>query len=511
MLMIMLVCFPVRFVPARQWIALARLPVYVMVLAAVGLSCSRQGPDPDAGKVASSSSPAPALEALTGGRTRLVWLQDAWERNDVFSDRGQLRLMGFDSRDGRGEREMLPGPAPYQKPLLTPCGNWVVFTDRLQETIRLVDWEGHAVLDLATGTALALWRDPENDDLWIYAGRDRTDERGNTFGKIIRLRLHLPASPGKKPEGAMTPKMEPVWEKTRTGRDNFQLSADGTIAAGMFPWPDCGIIRLQDNEWDRKGRGCWTSMAPDNTYRMWMLDGAHRNLTLIDTPTGRRWQVPLAQAPGIGGHEVYHPRWSAHPRIMVMTGPYKIRHGGNNIRGGGDSVELHVGRFSPDFETVEAWVQVTTNPHANFYPDIWIDPATFTLDPRQATRYKEAQDLSATVPQDDVETLEVRVRLVETAPIPSPEDILPYTRALVANTYAIESVIQGSLDAPRILIAHWAIREGERLPDVQRQPGESFTLRIQDYLARNDLEGERLAKDVEDMLLPLFVDVTDRP
>ncbi len=271
--------------------------------------------------------------------------------------------MAYDSRDGQGARILIPGPAPLHKPLITPCGQYVVFSDGEAGTVKIIDWQGSAQRELTSGLALAVWHDAPDNRTWVYVARKPSAARGNAYEQVVRVALDEPT------------REEPVWDQAPAGRDNFQLSADGLRAAGMFPWPDCGIADLEAGTWERHGRGCWTAMAPDRSYRMWILDGAHRALTIVSPRDEQRWTVPLADAPGIRGYEVYHPRWSNHPRFMVITGPYKIRHGGNNIRGGGPDVEVHIGRFSPDRRSIESWVRVSDNEYANFFPDLWVDPA----------------------------------------------------------------------------------------------------------------------------------------
>ncbi len=79
-------------------------------------------------------------------------------------------------------------------------------------------------------------------------------------------------------------------------------------------------------------------------------------------------------APGINGYEVYHPRWSNHPRVMAMTGPYKVGSGANRIAGGGREVEIYIGRFNANYTAIESWWQVTKNDRGDFFPDVWLSP-----------------------------------------------------------------------------------------------------------------------------------------
>jgi hypothetical protein len=133
------------------------------------------------------------------------------------------------------------------------------------------------------------------------------------------------------------------------------------------------VADLRGAEWQKRGRGCWPSLAPDNSGLLWIFEGAHRNV-FLSLPGGKEpWEVALDNAPGAAGFEVYHPRWSNHVRFMTMTGPYRGRKvGANRIRSGGQAVEVYVGRFDGSFSRIEQWVQITHNERTDLYPDVWI-------------------------------------------------------------------------------------------------------------------------------------------
>jgi hypothetical protein len=152
----------------------------------------------------------------------------------------------------------------------------------------------------------------------------------------------------------------------------FQLSVDGRMASGNFPWPDGGVADLVSHSWRRLARGCWAGLSPDNNYLFWLLDDSHRNLTVSGSVGDTIRQVRINGAPGIDDYEVYHPRWSNDPRVMVMTGPYKVGSGTNRIGGGGREVEIYVGSFNADFTAIESWWQVTKNDKGDFFPDVWV-------------------------------------------------------------------------------------------------------------------------------------------
>jgi hypothetical protein len=315
------------------------------------------------------------IKALCGGNVRLVWCQDAGDGTDAGAEGTNLRLMGFDANDGKGERIILRDLSNYARPLLTPDGSRVVFSNRREQKIHVVGFGGSGLKSLTNGFALAVWRDTLTETDWVYAGSPVSNQ--TYVVNIRRFRLD-------KPEITET-----VWSKTPLDTDNFQLSADGKHACGTFPWPDCGVAALPDREWRKFGDGCWPSLSPDNNLLLWIFDGAHRNLTMIRTATDERWLVNINNAPGMDGFEVYHPRWSSHPLFMVLTGPYKIGGENNRIRGGGKEVEIYLGKFAADYKKIEKWIWVTHNQYADFFPDAWMSAAPTTSKDQSTTSFVE--------------------------------------------------------------------------------------------------------------------------
>lgn len=325
------------------------------------------------------------VRALTGAPTRLTWVQDHGGGGDVFAEESNLILMGFDTEDGRGERVILSEPSNYSKPLLTRDGRRIVFSNKIENRIYRVDFDGRNRKRLADGFAIDVWNDPATGADWVYAKAAYDKLRGKN-DPIFRFRFDAPD------------RRETVWDATATDVDSFQVSADGTRAAGMFPWAHAGIADLTARRWRKFGDGCWTSLSPDNSYIAWVFDGPHRNVMMFDSSSSRSWSVCINQAERIEGYEVYHPRWSNHPRFMVMTGPYKVGGGGNRILAGGEGVEVYIGRFGPELTSVEEWVRVSDNRKADFYPDAWVEggEAVSVADAMAAHRDKLIEQVAPT-------------------------------------------------------------------------------------------------------------------
>lgn len=438
--------------------------------------------------------PAAEVRALTGAHTRIVWVQG--DGTDPFAAGDRLTLMGFDTDDGRGERPILATRRSYVKPLLTPRGDRVVFSSRADPgppEIFLVAWNGSGLRRLAPGFALAVWQDPASGREWVYAGRDN---RKYDFATVVRFPVDDPRAE------------ELVWNAAPVSGDTFQVSPDGRLAGGLFPWPDAGVADLAARTWRRLGEGCWTALADVGTPLFWYFDGAHRNLTVVDVKGDRRWTVTINGAPGFRNAEVYHPRWTNHPRFLAITGPYN-RGGTNQVRSGGAQTEVYLGRFSPDFTRIERWVRVTYNDGGDSYPDVWID-RTRSPHPPRATGPVGPRPTAATgtAPAPAPGRLVVEARLVRAGTVPSPQAIAPYRHALVVNAYEVTTVIDGAYRERTLLVAQWAIRDGRVLPSASRTVGRVVRLTVERFDAHPELEGERLIMDDDLPALPLFYDVS---
>ena len=438
----------------------------------------------------------PARSQADDPWTRVVWTRDVGAGTDIISFSNQLILIGYDSRDGRGERVLLKQRANYAKPLITPSGKEVVYTLRARNAVFAIPWGKRKRRHIADGFALAVWLDPATGHEWVYVGRDEAATDPPSYHSIHRYRLSDPGSG------------ELVWNAQPVSGDGFQLSADGRYAGGLFPWPRAGVADLAAGTWRQLGEGCWTAFSGDGNSIFWYFDGAHRNLTLVDVETEQRWQVNINGAPGIDGFEVWHPRWANDSRYLVMTGPYTVGRRANKIRGGGTQVEIWLGEFLADFSSVKRWRQITNNDVPDFYPDAWIEPST-TSRPAD-TRVRPGAD--AVARRDPaVSRLVMEARVKREVPVPTPESIAPYKNGLHALDYEVVRVIEGDYDESTLVVAHWIIRDGEVLNTAQRSAGSTHRLTVELYDSHSELEGERLVMDTAAFTLPLYYDVESLP
>lgn len=317
------------------------------------------------------------MELMGGAPARLVWVEDpSEESSDTFAESEALHLMGWDTREG-GPRRLAAEAGNFGRPLVTPDGRHVIFTDKRMQRrgearqfrpiIRAVDWESGKVRTLGKGFAVDTWAEPGSGRVWVYAlDRIHPSRQPSVNGSTL-LRFALDA-PDRR---------EVVWTRTRLSVDSVQVSRDGRRFAALFPWPDAGLGDFASGRWNKLDIGCWPALAPDDSYVAWVFDGPHRNLRLVAPESDARWKVPISSAPDLRGKEAYHPRWSNHPQFIVFTGPYTKKKKGsrNAISSGGLTAEVHIGRLSTDGARMETSVRLTHNKHGDFYPDLWIGSA----------------------------------------------------------------------------------------------------------------------------------------
>lgn len=321
-----------------------------------------------------------ALADLTGGRARVVWVRTGADADDIFLKGKGHRLMGFDTREGK-ERELWASPDQINKPMLGPDGSFVVFSRFRDDRIFHLPWGDRAPREIGRGYALDVWRDPESGRDWLYAAVDRSSNPDAPYRRIVRFPLDRPT------------KVEEVWANGDVSMDNVDLSRDGKRLGGMFPWPRGLLVDTSTREATALGRGCWSSLAPDNSYVLWVFDGSHRHL-FFHTPDGRRrWRTTINTIPGGDNRRMYHPRWSNHARFMAVTGPHQRDARGRRTQGAGRAVEVWVGRFSEDLQRVEAWARITDNDAGDVYPDLWVEGGPLSTVAESAVKDADSGDV----------------------------------------------------------------------------------------------------------------------
>lgn len=313
-----------------------------LVLAAAGSSAAADAP----------ASAGPRILELTGGRRARI----AWHQND--------RIRCLDTKDGIIRDLDLPG----SQPLFTSDGRRLLSSggkpgDRFLMMHDFDTGKATKVTSGAESNLLAVWRDPVTKRDWIYVNDCGFKEQAwdAPCGSLYRFPLDTPV------------RKEMCWDRTST-HFYLMLSADGTRACFEPTWGTIGQLSLiyddkggidQDKcRFQPLGGGCFPGLAPDNSYRMFRLDGDHKAVTMTDADGANPRQVKIAEMPGVAekGKNVWLTRWSTDPGFVTLMAP------------DGDDAKVWIGRFDSQFTKIEGWVQVVSDGPKCWQSHAWIEP-----------------------------------------------------------------------------------------------------------------------------------------
>ncbi len=296
---------------------------------------------------------ASQVRSLTGAHTRLVWSQDQAD-SDFRGYDANDKLYGFDTDDGSGIRQICPngdcGASGYTKPLFTMDGARIVYSNRMDNYVYVVNFDGSGRRQLTEGLASSVRF--INGTHWVYL-RKGDNGLGDDGGDIRRYDIDDPS------------RQEVIWTRSDVGNIHqiwFTVSGDGTRAAGTFPWSSAKSVTLPNGSYLGGSNGCWTCMAPDDSYRWWVFEGNHQKLKMFDGSSSNIGSVTINNTPATNGEQVYYPRWTNHPRYMTMCGPGV----------GGAGSDVYIGKLAADFRSAGSWVRITNNNDADLYADAWV-------------------------------------------------------------------------------------------------------------------------------------------
>ena len=337
------------------------------LLPALLLGACSKSPDqaaPVSGPVALSAETLKTLQTVTADRAvRLVWLEEP------DSAQPERQLFAYGSADGLGLRTVPEATGDLARPLLTGDGESIVFTkinarsdggkSAFMPEMFTCPWAGGQPKSLGSGMALDLWRDPANNTVYVYAVEQLLPGNINRLAgeKLLRFRLDQPEE------------KEIIWTATPLGTEQFQLSADGRRAAGLFPFPKAGVADLTAQTLTPLPAGAWPALCPDNSYAAALLDGSRRRLRVFAPNLDPGWELTFMGASGWRDGGVLHPRWSNDPSVMVCTGPYPEE---------GSASDICLVRFRDDLRTIQHVVRLTEGRRA-FSPAAWVEDGSFSL------------------------------------------------------------------------------------------------------------------------------------
>jgi len=269
--------------------------------------------------------------------------------------RGAFAIMALDTDDGQ-VRELVPTARLYN-PLILPDGQHVIFSSDDPVTgvwsISMIAWDGTDRRILGQGYALWVWPDPTTGRAWIYGCNKLNAAKG-----VWRM------EPG-------TPQ---VREAVYSGEVSqwFSLSHDGRRASGGFPWPVVGRLDLTNGLLDTRGfrEGCNPYIAPDDSYRISVLNGSHNGVTIYDPGHP---EIEMSLIPPLMKHtqfgrpgKMWNPKWAGDSHHVLVCGPIRP----TTV----DAAELWLGAYASDYRSIKQWIQVTHSDCYDVSAYLWRDP-----------------------------------------------------------------------------------------------------------------------------------------
>ena len=262
------------------------------------------------------------------------------------------------------------GPTDMEErsaPLLTADGRYVLTSVGAKENrkVMMYDTEKKTVKTLTTGLGnylIAVWTDPKTKKTWAYV--NGTKDKGEAWnvaggGPIYRFPLDNPKA------------RELFWDRT-SSHFFLMFSADGTRACFEPNWGNIGQLKLaftaagkvdQDKSvYKQFGGGCFPGFAPDNSYRLFRLEGDHRGVTMCDADNANPRRIVTTDAI-FGNGATWLTKWSTNPRYLTCMAPDS------------DHAMIWLGRFDEGFTKIEKWVRVSeTNAPKCWLSHAWIEP-----------------------------------------------------------------------------------------------------------------------------------------
>lgn len=306
------------------------------------------------------------LELTGGRRVKAVWNQGA---------ENALTLKYLDTKDG----QIIDLPFSGSAPLITLDGRRVfASTGKAKERkVMAYDTETKKVVELAKegpgNNLMAVWTDPKTKKEWVYVNDcgDNNEAWNAPAGKIYRFPVDKPAA------------RELFWERT-SSHIYLMFSADGTRACFEPSWSNIGQLNIvydaqgkcdqEKSVYKTVGGGCFPSMAPDDSYRLFRLEGDHKGVSMTDADGANARKVDvtgsLTEEQLKGGKNTWLTRWSTHPRFISLVAP------------AGPEAQIHLGRLDEGATKFEAWVRISEAKGPQCWQSqVWIDPQRASATP----------------------------------------------------------------------------------------------------------------------------------
>lgn len=294
---------------------------------------------------------------LTGGRrVKVVWNQGT---------EAAMFCHYLDTKDGVIQKLDFGGTAP----LWTKDGKLIIVSVGKAKERKIVayDTEAKKLTEIVppgpTNHVLAVWTDPKTKRTWVYvnsSGDNKEQWNQAKGGPIHRFAIDKPAE------------RELFWDRT-SSHIYLMFSEDGTRACFEPSWANIGQLKLAftpdgkvdqvKSEYKGYGGGCFPSIAPDNSYRLFRLDGDHKAITMHDADGANPRKVDVMGALFEAKGNTWLTRWATDPDFITLVAP------------AGGKARICMGRLDKDATKFEKWVAVSEEggPQA-WQSQAWVEP-----------------------------------------------------------------------------------------------------------------------------------------
>ena len=332
------------------------------------------------------------LLALTGNvRTKLVWRVWPWCNEDYTpnqqrSTEGEnYRLLVFDTEQGAIRVFDSTLSSAGMTRFTRKNGDYVIWSDSKARCSWIRDFAGTAprrklIENSPVYRVVHCRYDEASATEYIYIlGKDSTVSTTSSLLYEVPLTSDYQADLSKK-------RLLPIEGDINS---NLTFSQDGRYIGCEIPWPFTMIVEAETDTRHERHRpgdiwGCMPNIAPDNSYRFWYLNDAHKVVRMWDAGlSGSTWDVDISKdmpiIDPVKGGDCHTPRWSNDVRFFVngstldedysFNDDFMFSQTADQVKAAPLSKVGHfmLGKFSADFRSVEQYVLVGGNDIREFH------------------------------------------------------------------------------------------------------------------------------------------------
>jgi hypothetical protein len=308
-----------------------------------------------------------ALRAMTGTRTRIVWVRSSGGVGSPFGPASApCSLMALDTDENRGqERPLISQQGAFRAPTITPTGSRVLWGEGKE--VWIANWDGKNRRKLLEASFLIGVAENPPGTEWVYVD-DGTRIRVSDTDQIACVVRYQIDNLSRKPEV--------VWNKTGCS-EPWQLTRDGKLGASGLPWPNVGSAHLPNGDFKIVGVDCTAGMAGDGSLVLFLNPMGHGGITVCNLDGSAKRYIDIRNTcpgrEGIGDPQFWWTHFAAYDkRFFTFSGPYP------SLSYRGNKTHIYFCQFNANLDGVAQWQIVSTSPECQFHPYAWLAPPGYS-------------------------------------------------------------------------------------------------------------------------------------